>query len=105
MKKREVKVENAPPGLSYGVVGRRYFDQEPKDMPQLTKPLGKDTDSTMTEAQSKIKRREKYPILTSKKNRNNFLRWARIVKKQANALTAIGTGKGGMLLGSISGHT
>ena len=47
--KREVKVENAPPGLSYGVGGQSFSDQEPKDMHQITKPLEKDTDSTMTE--------------------------------------------------------
>ena len=47
--KREVKEENAPPGLSYGEVGRSYFDQRPMVRPKLTKPLEKDTDSTMTE--------------------------------------------------------
>ena len=47
--KREVEAENATPGLSYGEVGQRYFDQGPRDMPKLTKPFGKDTDSMMTE--------------------------------------------------------
>ena len=47
--KREVKTENAPPGLPYGGVEQRYFDQEPRDMPKLTKPFGMDTDSMMTE--------------------------------------------------------
>ena len=47
--KRELKAENAPPGLSYGGVGQRFFDQRPRGMPKLTKPLGKRTDSMMTE--------------------------------------------------------
>ena len=32
--KSEVKVEVPPPGLTYGGVGRRYFNQAPKDLPR-----------------------------------------------------------------------
>ena len=39
--KREVKAENAPPGLFYGEVEQRYVDQGPRDMPKLTNRLGK----------------------------------------------------------------
>ena len=47
--KREVKAENAPPGLSYGEVRQSFVAQRPKDRPKLTKPSEKDTDSMMTE--------------------------------------------------------
>ena len=47
--KTEVKKENAPPGLIYGVAEQRFFDQgERKTTPFLTQKE-KDTDSIMTE--------------------------------------------------------
>ena len=39
--KRDVKKENAPPGLTYGVVGQMFFDQGEGKRPNLLIHLGK----------------------------------------------------------------
>ena len=47
--KSEVKRENVPPGLTYGVVDQRYLERGERGATQCSKPVGEDTDSIMTE--------------------------------------------------------
>ena len=57
--KRQVKRENAPPGLTYGVVQQRYFDQGERETTQPLKPFKNDNDSIMTERERDTTQNEK----------------------------------------------
>ena len=64
--KSEVTVEVPPPGLTFGEVGQRYFNQSPRNLPTQKNHWGGDTDSIMTDVnttQDQKQRNQQTPLV------------------------------------------